>query len=161
MFIAVLIVVKTGDSVGKESTCNARNTGVGSIPGLGRSPGEGHSNPPQYSCLKNPMDRGTWLAMVHRVTKSWTCLKWLSTHRAWNKPKCPSTYKWIKKMWYIYTTECYSAPPKGWNNAICINMNWPRDYHTNWSQRQMWLIHGMLKNGTSELIYKIETDSQT
>ena len=45
---------------------------VGSIPGLGRSPGGGLSNPLQYSCLKNPMDRGAWWATVHGVTKSWT-----------------------------------------------------------------------------------------
>ena len=40
-----------------------------SIPGLGRSPREGHDNPLQYSCLENPMDRGTWWATVHGVTK--------------------------------------------------------------------------------------------
>ena len=43
---------------------------VGSIPGSGRSPGEGHRNPLQYSCLGNPMDRGAWQATVHRVAKS-------------------------------------------------------------------------------------------
>ena len=43
---------------------------VGSIPGLGRSPGGGHGNPFQYSHLENPMDRGAWRAMVHRVTES-------------------------------------------------------------------------------------------
>ena len=43
---------------------------VGSIPGLGRSPGGGHVNPLQYSCLENPMDRGAWQAAVPRVTKS-------------------------------------------------------------------------------------------
>ena len=42
---------------------------VGSIPGLGRSPGEGNGNPVQYSCLENPMDRGAWRATVHGVTK--------------------------------------------------------------------------------------------
>ena len=42
---------------------------VGSVPGLGRSCGGGHSNPIQYSCLEDPMDRGTWLATVYRVTK--------------------------------------------------------------------------------------------
>ena len=41
-----------------------------SIPGLGRSPGGGHGNPPQYSCLENPMDTGAWRATVHRVTES-------------------------------------------------------------------------------------------
>ena len=45
---------------------------TGSIPGLGRSPGEGHDNPLQYSCLENPMDRGAWQATVHRVAKSGT-----------------------------------------------------------------------------------------
>ena len=43
---------------------------VGLILGLGRSPGGGHDNPPQYSCLENPMDRETWQARVHAVTKS-------------------------------------------------------------------------------------------
>ena len=47
----------------------------GSIPELGRSPGEGNGNPPQYSCLENPMDRGLWQATVHGVTK---CQTWLS-----------------------------------------------------------------------------------
>ena len=46
--------------------------GVGLTPGLGRSPGRGHGNPLQYSCLENPRDRGAWQAIVHRVTKSQT-----------------------------------------------------------------------------------------
>ena len=50
-----------------------------SIPGSGRSPGGGHGNPCQYSCLENPMDRGAWWATVHNVTKSHTQLKQLST----------------------------------------------------------------------------------
>ena len=45
---------------------------VGSIPEPGRSPGGGHGSPLKYSCLENPMDRGVWWAMVHRVTQSWT-----------------------------------------------------------------------------------------
>ena len=44
----------------------------GLIPGSGRSPGEGHGNPLQYSFLENSMDRGAWRAIVHRVAKSWT-----------------------------------------------------------------------------------------
>ena len=47
---------------------------VGSIPGSGRSPGEGRGNPLQDSCLGNPMDRGAWRATVHGVTQSWTRL---------------------------------------------------------------------------------------
>ena len=53
---------------------------VGSIPGSGRSPGGGHGNPLQCSCLENPMDRGAWWATVQRVAKSWTWLKQLSMH---------------------------------------------------------------------------------
>ena len=52
----------------------------GSIPGPGRRPGGGHGNPLQYSCLENSTDRGAWGAAVHRVPKSWTQLKRLSTH---------------------------------------------------------------------------------
>ena len=56
-----------GGSVGKESACNAGD--LGSIPGLGRSPGEGNGNPLHYSCLGNPMDRGAWWATVHGVVR--------------------------------------------------------------------------------------------
>ena len=63
----------------KEPTCNAEDSGdAGLSSGSGRSPGGGHGNPLQYSCLKNPMDRGTWRATVHEDTKSRTQLKWLS-----------------------------------------------------------------------------------
>ena len=55
-------------SVGKESACSAGDPG--SIPGLGRSPGEGNGNPLQYPCLENLMDRGTWWIAVHGVAKS-------------------------------------------------------------------------------------------
>ena len=47
---------------------------IGSIPGLGRSPGGGNGNPLQYSCLKNSMEKGTWWAIVHGITKSQTLL---------------------------------------------------------------------------------------
>ena len=66
-----------GGSDIKESACNEGE--LGSVPGLGRSPGEGHGNPLQYSCLEKPMDRGPWRATVHGVTKSQTRLKQLST----------------------------------------------------------------------------------
>ena len=56
-----------GGSDGKESACNGGDPS--SIPGLGRSPGGGHGNPLQYSCLENPMDRGAWQAVVHGVAK--------------------------------------------------------------------------------------------
>ena len=55
-------------SDGKESACNAGDPG--SIPELGRSPGEENGNPLQYSCLENSMDREAWRASVHEVTES-------------------------------------------------------------------------------------------
>ena len=64
-----------GDAVIKNPPANAGDaTEVGSIPGSGRSPGGGHGNPLQDSCLGNPMDRGAWRATVHGVAKSWTGL---------------------------------------------------------------------------------------
>ena len=72
--------------------------------GLVRSPGGGHSNPLQYSCLENPMDRGAWWATVHRVAKSQTRLKGLSTHihviydnGLLDNMSCQA---------YVYTDEC-------------------------------------------------------
>ena len=62
-----------GGTSGKDPPANAGDVReAGSIPGLGRSPGGGHGNPLQYSCLENPMARGAWRATVHRVTKSRT-----------------------------------------------------------------------------------------
>ena len=57
-----------GGSDGKVSTYNVGD--LGSIPGLGRSPGEGNGNPLQYSCLENPMDGGAWWAIIHGVAES-------------------------------------------------------------------------------------------
>ena len=61
-----------GDSDNNKSSCKARDLSL--FPGLGRSPGEGHSNPLQCSWIlqRIPMDRGTWKATVHGVAKSWT-----------------------------------------------------------------------------------------
>ena len=61
-----------GGSDGKESACSAGD--LGSIPGLGRSPGEGNDNPIQYSCLEKSMFRGAWWATVHGVAESGTQL---------------------------------------------------------------------------------------
>ena len=67
-----------GGSNSKESACSARDPV--SVPGSGRSPGEGNSNQLQYSCLENSMDRGAWQATVHGVTKSHT------TEQLWSYP---------------------------------------------------------------------------
>ena len=59
-----------GGMNGKEPTCQCRRLrDLGVVPGWGRPPGGGHSNPLQYSCLENPMDRGDWWATVHKGHK--------------------------------------------------------------------------------------------
>ena len=66
---------------GSDGKASAYNVGdLGSIPGSGRSPGEGNGNPLQYSCLENPIDRGSWQATVHGVAKSQTQLSATSLH---------------------------------------------------------------------------------
>ena len=65
-------MVFPGGSVGKESACIAVD--LGSVPGSGRSPGEGNGNSIQYSCMENSTDREAWWATVHGVTKSQTQL---------------------------------------------------------------------------------------
>ena len=67
-----------GDSVVKNLCANAGD--MGSIPGSGRSPGEGNGNPLQYACLGNPMDRGAWQATVHGVTKESDMTKQLNNN---------------------------------------------------------------------------------
>ena len=81
--VLVLVQGLPDGSEDEESARNARD--VGSIPGffVGRSPGGGHGNSLHYSCLENSMDRGSWRATVHGVTKSRTLLRTKhSTHKA-------------------------------------------------------------------------------
>ena len=85
---------------GKDSAWNARDPGL--IPGSGRSPGGGHGNPPQHSCLGSPTDRGAPRAVVHGVAKSWTWLKWLSMHTRIGKKNLSFLFTWI-----IYCTLNY------------------------------------------------------
>ena len=73
-----------GGTCGKEHTCQSRrHKRCGFTSWVGRSPGGGHGNPLQYSCLENPMDRGTWPIMVHRVAKSQTRLSDLTCMHMW------------------------------------------------------------------------------
>ena len=66
--ITCKVVFFPGGSDGEESACYAGDPGL--IPGWGRAPGVGNSNPLQYSCLENAMDRGAWQATVHGIAKS-------------------------------------------------------------------------------------------
>ena len=88
-----------GGSVDKQFACNAGDLNL--IPRSERSPGEGHGNPCQYSCLENPMDRGAWWATVPRVAKSWTWLsddlyiwKWWCTRNLLKPPRSEDLVPW-------------------------------------------------------------------
>ena len=98
---------------------------TGSILGLGRSPGGERSNSIQYSCLENPMDRGAWWTMVHRVPKSQTRLKWLSMHA------------YIMQKYYFYIWRKIPFPekdsilPQGFHvaHAALLSVNIARTNH--------------------------------
>ena len=114
---------------GKNPPANAgyaRN--VGSTPGSGRSPGRGHGNPLQYSCLEDSMDRGDWQATAQGVPKNQT---WLSTHttthsRLWASLKCPG----IREGW----RPSKSGVPNLWDLM-------PDDLRWSWSNNNRNKVH--------------------
>ena len=86
---------------------NVREEGL--TPGSGRSPGGGHGNLFQFSCLENPMDRGAGWATVHRVTKSWTQIKWLNMHIC--SINLHVTYFWFNNAFsFIFTRPSRFCP---------------------------------------------------
>ena len=99
-----------GGSDGKESACNAGD--LGSVPGLGRSPGGVHGNPHQYSCLENPMDKGDWPATVigsQRVRHDWAtkhthCGRYFSSCFSINDSSCLPGHLLLSLSLYIYRT---------------------------------------------------------
>ena len=93
-----------GGSDGKESDCNVGDQG--SIPGSGRSPGEGNGYPLQYSCLENPMNRGAWRATVHGVAQSRTGLERLSTR----------AHVVVTAQWWKHLPASAGVP--GWINGL-------------------------------------------
>ena len=107
-----------GGSEVKASAWNARDPG--SIPGLGRSPGEGNSAPLQYSCLENPMDGGVWWAAAHRVTKSQTQLSgftfFLSVPHwwTWSTTKIDHLRPKRQKIFYQWSSFFF------WNKCILL-----------------------------------------
>ena len=81
-----------GGSVVKNPPANTGDArDVDSIPGLGRSPGEGNGNPLQNSCLGNPMDKGAWWATVHGVTKESDMTERLNNNNSSN------LYYWVQR----------------------------------------------------------------
>ena len=94
-------------SDGKESACNAGDPS--SIPGSGRSLGEGNGKPLQYSCLENPIDREAWWAIIHVVPRSWTWLKQLSMHKLA-----------LETMFLVITLYCQLYT----NHQTCLDESW-------------------------------------
>ena len=94
-----------GGLEGRASACNEGDPG--SIPGLGRSLGEGNGNPLQYSCLENPMDRAAWWATVHGVAKSQTRLSSHFTSYMINEKykKKKFNLKDTKNQWWLLEVE--------------------------------------------------------
>ena len=108
----------SGGTNGKEPACQCRrHKRDGFDSWLGRSPGGGHGNPLQYSCLENPMDRGAWWATVDGVTKSQTQLKWLSMHM------CNSLCKLIVYFIKIYRNKKF----KEWDKNEAFTIFFPPD----------------------------------
>ena len=122
-----------GDSVGRESACNAGDKGAtGSIPGSERSPRGGHGYLLQYSCLQNPMDRGAWWGTVHGVAKSWTWLKRPSIHACmqpwqdqWEQPHPPQPAVFFSRLSVLlmYKLDGFCFPPR------CFLVSWRRQIH--------------------------------
>ena len=100
-FVLILYSSFPGGSRGKEPTAISGDLrDVGWIPWLGRSPGGGHGNPLQYSCLENSMDRGAWRAAVHRVRKSQTQLNQLSMHAILYSLNVAYHIDWLSIIWW-------------------------------------------------------------
>ena len=98
--------ISWGFPAGSDSKVSAHDAGdPGSMPGLGRSPGEGNGNPLQYSCLENSMDGGAWWATVHGVTKSRT---WLSDFTHFTS--CDLTQMCLLVYYQIFQVECLCFP---------------------------------------------------
>ena len=97
----------------KNSLPVQETTEISLIPGSGRCSGGRHGNPLQCSCLENPMDSEAWRAAVHRVSKSWTRLEWLSMHGYGTQMDClPFFLLLFIEMWWGEIFLCYKEKKK-------------------------------------------------
>ena len=110
----------SGGSDGKDSACNAGN--LGSIPGSGRSPGEGNGNPLQYSCLENSMDGGAWQAPIPGVTFCFHTWRTEVSHVVELKPSWESQ-GWLQRgerTSPILKKEEFAGQQIGWQNSRAV-----------------------------------------
>ena len=155
-FLLIGIIIKEGASrvalVVKNQPSNAgdvRDSGL--IPGSGRTPGGGHGHPLQYSCLDDPMDRGAWRAMVHKVRKSQTQLKWLSTHALLKNTEAlsfNSAIAWqsicmnIHNPWETLCSPCYVDRGHLWPASMVLqNTSHARSHPAGHTHAPCSLLH--------------------
>ena len=118
----------------KKSACNAGD--VGSIPGSGRSPGEGNGNPLQYSFLENSMDRGSWQATVPGVTKSWTRLSdWTTTSQQRQDYRIQIKALFALTQIFEAGTRCEDDTLQGW---FFLRHKWKNQTHFPQSVFSIW-----------------------
>ena len=118
------------------SAGDVRDSGL--IPGLGRSPGGGNGNPLQYSCLENPMDRGAWQATVHRVAKSRTWMKRLSTHACLHLTTFQNRNLLVAKSWLALKFSCLKSSHETLELVVCsdsILFGKKIDHHLLWTSK--------------------------
>ena len=142
ILVSSVLSPSMGFPCGSEVKASARNAGdLGSIPGPGRSPGEGNGNPLQDSCLENPMDRGAWWATVHGVAKS----------RTRSPPSVPTVFillalpapcflLTLRSSWlFLFRHSCLSYI-SWFSNELCfINHNDPAYLETIIYGAKMWV----------------------
>ena len=130
-----------GDSRCKGPAWDAHGS-TGLIPGSGRSPGGGHGNPLQYSCLEKLMDRRAWWATVHGVFKSWTRLSdWARINR--------QLAEFLFCQTQLHFPPCVLLHPLWPLLKSCMHLNYqpkPFTWQRVWYQRVHLILHPFLKN---------------
>ena len=128
----------------RNPSANAGDVGdVGSLPGSGRSPGGGHGNPLQYSCLENAMNRGAWWASVHRVAKNRTQLKRLRMQHALGLKESKLdgaeviqslllTSPWPVN-WHLFLNQEDASITKGQKHKLMIHWRGPATNQGTWN----------------------------
>ena len=141
----------------KNLPANARDIDAGSIPGSGRSPGEGHGNPLQYSCLENSTDRGAWQATVHRVAKNRARLQRLSKH-VQNKYIIAKLFLGVKPV--ALKQEHFCPPEDKWQcpETWVVTTLWVLPACSGWRPEELLMFYSKLNNphnkGSSSYTYQ-------